>query len=230
MLRHTLAGCVVLLVCSASLSAIEWNAFRGPGGDGHASVSGLPTEWSESQNVVWRQPVPGQGWSSPVVNKGRIYITAAVPSDAGSSDFSLRLLAFSEATGELLNDYEVFQQRGDAAPRIHKKNSHASPTPLISDDRIYVHFGHQGTACLDTDGNVLWRNRSLAYKPVHGNGGSPILVGDALIFSCDGGSDPFIVALDAKTGEVRWKTDRQTDASRKFSFTTPTLITVDTFW
>lgn len=226
MLRHTLAGCAVLFVCGTSLSAVEWNAFRGPDGDGHASVSGLPTAWNESTNVVWKQPVPGQGWSSPVVNQGTIYITAAVPRDDAASDFSLRLLAFSAATGELLNDFEVFEQDGDAAPKIHKKNSHASPTPLISGNRIYVHFGHQGTACLDTDGKVLWRNRSLAYKPVHGNGGSPILVDDALIFSCDGGSDPFIVALDAKTGEVRWKTERTSDASRKFSFTTPTLITV----
>ena len=227
MLRHTLAGCVVLFVCSASSPAIEWNAFRGPHGDGHASVSGLPTEWSESQNVVWRQAVPGQGWSSPVVNDGTVFITTAVSSATASNDLSLRLLAFSETTGELLNDVEVFQQRGDTAPQIHRKNSHASPTPLIHGNRIYVHFGHQGTACLDTQGKILWRNRSLAYEPVHGNGGSPILVGDALIFSCDGGSDPFIVALDAATGEVRWKTDRVTDASAKFSFSTPTLITVD---
>jgi len=239
MSRHVLAGCVVLLGASASIfavepsaaaepsSALEWIAFRGPGGDGHASVSGLPTEWSDSKNVVWRHSVPGQGWSSPVVSQGTIYLTAAVPSDAAASDFSLRLLAFSGATGELLHDVAVFEQRGEAAPKIHKKNSHASPTPLIHGNRIYVHFGHQGTACVDTDGKILWRNRSLAYKPVHGNGGSPILVDDALIFSCDGGSDPFIVALDADTGAVRWKTDRQTDADRKFSFSTPTLITVN---
>ncbi len=227
MLRHTLTGCVVLFLCSASSPAVEWNAFRGPGGDGHAAVRGLPTEWSESRNVVWRQVVPGQGWSSPVVNDDTIFVTTAVPVVATSSDLSLRLLGFSEMTGDLVHNVEVFHQRGDTAPRIHKKNGHASPTPLIHEDRIYVHFGHQGTACLDTKGRILWRNRSLAYKPVHGNGGSPILVGDALIFSCDGGSDPFIVALDAGTGDIRWKTDRVTDARKKFSFSTPTLIAVD---
>ena len=74
MLRHTLTGCVVLFLCSASSPAVEWNAFRGPGGDGHAAVRGLPTEWSESRNVVWRQVVPGQGWSSPVVNDDTICV------------------------------------------------------------------------------------------------------------------------------------------------------------
>jgi len=228
MLRHTLAGCVLLLVCNTSSPADQWNAFRGPDGNGRASVNGLPTEWSETDNVVWRQAVPGQGWSSPVVNDGTIYVTAAVPINAASSEneLSLQLLAFDATTGELLNNVEVFQQRDAAVPRIHQKNGHASPTPLIQGNRIYVHFGHQGTACLDTKGKVLWRNRSLTYQPVHGNGGSPILVGDALIFSCDGGSTTFIVALDAETGDVRWKTDRKTDANKKFSFSTPTLITV----
>jgi len=227
MLRPTLACCVLLLVSSASLPAVEWNAFRGPRGDGHAAADGLPIEWNAAKNVVWKEPVPGQGWSSPVVDDGTVYITAAVPSGESSSDMSLRLLAFSESTGQLLDSYEVFQQRGADAPKIHKKNSHASPTPIIDAGRIYVHFGHQGTACLDTKGNVIWRNQSLGYKPVHGNGGSPILVDDLLVFSCDGGEDPFVVGLDAGTGEVRWKTERTSDATRKFSFTTPTLITVD---
>jgi outer membrane protein assembly factor BamB len=226
MLRHSLAACVLLFACCGSSPAVEWNAFRGPDGNGHAAVHGLPITWSETQNVIWRQAVPGLGWSSPVVHNGTIYITAAVPSTAAASELSLRLLSFNGTTGELTNNVEIFQQRDAKVPRIHSKNSHASPTPLIQGNRIYVHFGHQGTACLDTKGKILWRNRSLAYRPVHGNGGSPILVGDALIFSCDGGSDPFIVALDAETGEVRWKTDRETDASKKFSFSTPILITV----
>jgi outer membrane protein assembly factor BamB len=111
--------------------------------------------------------------------------------------------------------------------RIHSKNSHASPTPLIADRRVYVHFGHQGTACLDLDGKVLWRSASLSYPPVHGSGGSPILAGDALVFSCDGASDPFVVALDKNTGNVLWKTARNTTAKKTFSFSTPLLITVN---
>src|SRR6185437_5702085 len=113
------------------------------------------------------------------------------------------------------------------SPRIHGKNSHASPTPLVRGERLFVHFGHQGTACLDLEGKVLWKNTSLHYAPVHGNGGSPILVDDSLVFSCDGGDKRFIVALNVVNGEVRWKTDRTIEASRKFSFSTPLLIVVD---
>ncbi len=111
-------------------------------------------------------------------------------------------------------------------PRPHAKNSHASPTPLVYDGRVYVHFGHSGTACLDTEGKILWKNDSLRYSPVHGNGGSPILVDDRLIFSCDGSSNPFIVALNKDTGKLVWKTPRSVTASKKFSFHTPLLITV----
>ncbi len=227
MLRQLPVACFAILVATAAAHGADWIGFRGPAGDGHVKADGLPRTWNASRNVTWKQPVPGQGWSSPVVSDGTVYLTAAVPGEQEEGDFSLQLLAYDEASGERLLSVEVFQQRGADAPRIHKKNSHASPTPLVQGDRIYVHFGHQGTACLNRQGQVVWRNTSLTYKPVHGNGGSPVLAGDVLIFSCDGGSDPFIVGLDAATGEVRWKTERQTDASRTFSFSTPTLITVD---
>jgi outer membrane protein assembly factor BamB len=98
---------------------------------------------------------------------------------------------------------------------------------LLADGRVYVHFGHQGTACLDLDGRILWRNSSLDYPPLHGNGGSPILAGDSLVFSCDGLREPFIVALDKVTGKIRWKTTREAPAKKKFSFSTPLLITVN---
>src|SRR5262249_46282208 len=112
------------------------------------------------------------------------------------------------------------------APGIHWKNSHASPTPLVHDGKLYVHFGHQGTACLDLKGQVVWRNRSFNYQPVHGNGGTPILLDDALILNCDGGDQAFVVALNRKTGKPLWKTERTADAYKKFSFGTPLLITV----
>ena len=107
------------------------------------------------------------------------------------------------------------------------KNSQASPTPILAGERLYVHFGHHGTACLDLAGQILWRNQDLGYASVHGNGGSPALVGDRLIFSADGSASPFVVALAARTGEVVWKVARTADAKQKFSFATPLLITVN---
>ena len=83
-----------------------------------------------------------------------------------------------------------------------------------------------GTACLDLEGKVRWRSTELRYPPVHGNGGSPVLVGRALIFSCDGASDPFVAALDRETGKLLWKTPRETTAKKKFSFSTPLVIQI----
>src|SRR5262249_10226845 len=119
---------------------------------------------------------------------------------------------------------EVFVQPA-GAPQPHRKNSHASPTPLVAGDRLYVHFGHQGTACLDLNGKVLWRNVQR-YSPVHGNGGTPVLGDGLLIFSCDGRDDPYVIALDAATGKEKWKTPRPGDAFKKFSFSTPLVIEV----
>jgi len=205
--------------------AEDWPEFRGPTGQGHSSSRNLPNEWSSAKNVAWKQAIPGQGWSSPAVAAGRIYLTAAVPSE-GDSNYSLRALCLDADTGKIRWDQDIFSQ-SRSAPGIHKKNSHASATPILERDRLYVHFGHQGTACLDLNGKVLWRNSDLKYNPVHGNGGSPCLTDDALIFSCDGASDPFVAALDKRDGKVLWKVDRISNADKKFSFSTPLLITVN---
>lgn len=214
-------------ICLLQLQSAEWTQFRGPEGNGHAVATGIPLQWSDSLNVTWKQPVPGQGWSSPVVSDGTIYLTAAVPVDDHEGDFSLRLLSFLAKTGEQLNSVEIFYQEAANAPKIHSKNSHASPTPIIDGDRVYVHFGHQGTACVSREGKILWKTQELAYAPVHGNGGSPIIVDDLLIFSCDGAQDPFVVGIEKVTGKLHWKTPRKSDVSRKFSFTTPILIEVE---
>ena len=220
--RFALVVGLALLSAAASNAAGDWPEFRGPTGQGHAATTRLPLEWSNTRNLAWKQAIPGSGWSSPGLKDGRVFLTSAV---GGEGTMLLHALCLDERSGKILWDIEVFG--GAQATRIHTKNSHASPTPLIADGRIYVHFGHEGTACLDPDGKVLWRNTSLTYPPVHGSGGSPILAGDALIFSCDGGSDPFVVALDKSTGKLLWKTKRETTAKKTFSFSTPLLITVN---
>jgi outer membrane protein assembly factor BamB len=97
----------------------------------------------------------------------------------------------------------------------------------VESGHIYVHFGHEGTACLDLTGKIEWQDRSHKYEPVHGNGGSPVLVDGLLIFSCDGAENPFVVALDAKTGQEKWRFNRQSNSKNKFSFNTPAVIEVD---
>jgi outer membrane protein assembly factor BamB len=220
-LRLALVGAFV----SAQLfAANDWSEFRGPTGQGLSTAKNVPIHWNATSNVVWKTAIPGEGWSSPVLVDGKIYLTTAV---TDSTNTSLRALCVNANDGRIQWNVEVLKPDPDAAREIHKKNSLASPTPIVRDGRVYVHFGHMGTAALDLSGKILWQQTTLKYSPMHGNGGSPALVGDALVFSCDGETDPFIVALDAKTGAVRWKTPRTGTASRLFSFSTPLAIEVD---
>jgi outer membrane protein assembly factor BamB len=222
---------------AAAAPASDWPQFRGPGGQGLSQATGVPVRWGTTQNVAWKVPVPGRGWSSPVLAGGRLYLTtavedAAVVGAAGgrpgvAAGPSLRALCLDAADGKVLWDAEVFRPDPSAAAAVHKKNSPASATPVVTADRLYVHFGHMGTAALDLSGKVLWRQASVTYPPVHGNGGSPALAGGMLVFNCDGAKDPFVAALDAGSGQVRWKTPRETPARSKFSFSTPLLIEVE---
>jgi outer membrane protein assembly factor BamB len=198
-------------------AAADWPQFRGPTGDGRYEGAALPTEWGPDKNVVWKTPIPGEGWSSPIVWKGKVYLTTAIQKTGKTADYSLQALCLDAVSGKIDWQKEVFLESAGVAPKIHKKNSHASSTPVTDGERLYVHFGHMGTAALSLDGKqVLWKTNKLNYKPVHGNGGSPILVDDKLVFSCDGADVQFIVALNKKTGAVVWKTDRKTTHPKGF--------------
>jgi outer membrane protein assembly factor BamB len=207
----------LLLLCAL---AQDWPQFRGPDGQGHSDVKSLPLEWSEtSGNIAWRAPIEGLGWSSPVIAEGRIWLTTAT--EGGKS---LRAVCLDTATGRELHNVEVF--RRDAPGKIQTKNSHASPTPIIDGDRVYVHFGPYGTACLSREGRALWK-QEVRYNSVHGPGGSPALHGELLIANYDGSESPAVIALDRKSGTVRWKKPRvENTYEKKFSFCTPLVITV----
>jgi len=216
-------------------SGEEWTEFRGPGQQGVSRAEAVPLEWGADANVAWRRQLAGSGWSSPVVGRGKIFLTAAVPlgeqqvnivgeSKKADTPFSLRTLCLDPDAGTILWDVEIAQVPAGAS--IHPKNSHASATPVLSGDRLFVHFGTHGTAALDLAGNLLWKT-AIAYKPVHGCGGSPVLTDDSLVFNCDGGDAAFVVALDAATGAERWRTPRPQAKSQTFSFCTPLMIEVD---
>ncbi len=219
---------LALLLFASTLHAENWPQFRGPDGQGHSSAANLPTEWSNTKNALWQTPIPGEGWSSPVVWGDRIFLTTAVPSEEVKNQYSLRTLCLAGDTGKVLWNVEVFQESPKSSQRIHNKNSHASPTPVTDGKHLFVHFGAHGTACLTFDGKIVWRNGELAYPMNHGTGGSPVLVDGLLFFSCDGSKNPFVVALDQATGKVRWKKDRpKVTNSKTFSFSTPLVIEVD---
>lgn len=228
-LRSIWCGLWIVWTLATPAMAADWPEFRGPTADGHSPARNLPVVWGPETNVVWKVENPGEGWSSPVVAGPRLILTAALPVDGGHPD-DRRLVVVCLATdsGEILWQTNVFEQSGESLEKIHSKNSHASPTPIVAENRIWVHFGTVGTACLDLDGKVLWRNDELKYRPQHGNGGSPLLVDGLLIVSCDGSDVQYVVALDAASGQLRWKKDRpQINRGQKFSFSTPQLITVE---
>jgi len=212
-----LAFLVLVVLSCAGVGAEDWPQFRGPTGQGHSSERGLPLDWSESRNVKWKTSVPGRGWSSPVVAGGRVWLTTSVKGNGAS----LRAVAYDVETGREAVNVEVFRLR--SAELLNAKNSHASPTPIADGERVYVHFGAEGTAALTTSGEIVWKTR-LPYQSQHGNGGSPMLYGDLLILSCDGSDQAFVVALDKRTGKVRWKTWRRQPWDQAYS--TPLLIRV----
>jgi outer membrane protein assembly factor BamB len=216
---------VVLLSAAAPVSAEDiWPQFRGPDGQGHGSAHDLPTEWSESQNIAWKTAVPGLGHSSPAVGRGVAWLTYSL--EEGKS---LCVAAFDMKTGKLLSQREVM--RTENPPPINGKNSHASPSSVLDGDRLYVHFGTSGTACISTlDGKTLWANQQLEVDHQEGPGSSPIVWKDLLIVHCDGRDVQYITALDKFTGKTVWKTERSGELPEKTdfrkAFCTPLVINV----
>jgi len=221
---------VGMFLGSSFVNAGDWPEFRGPLQNGICEKAELPVIWSETENVRWFAKTKGLGWSSPVTLGERIYFTSSINiGENASADGELRgrqdlhLVCLNAKDGKEVFSKSIFEQSTDA-PKIHNKNSHASPTAVIHGGRVFVHFGHQGTACMDLDGNKIWENRKNAYPPTHGNGGSPIIAEGRLVLTCDGGDTPCTIALDLATGAEIWKTNRDVKADKSFSFCTPQLI------
>ena len=223
-----LSAAGLALALSNNVAAADWPEFRGSNAQGQSEATNLPLTWSPTAGIAWKAAVAGVGWSSPVVIGERIYLTSALPIggvEDPKADRSLHALALDAATGKPVWDVEIFTA---TSPRMHRKNSHASPTPVYEEGKLYVHFGHLGTACLDAvTGKTIWATQEFAYSPVHGAGSSPVMFEDLLIFSADAEKDPKVIALDKTTGKQRWAFARQSEAKKKFSFCTPLLIDVN---
>jgi len=204
---------LILLLILSLVSPDDWPQFRGPTGQGVSAEQGLPLSWSEAKNVRWKTSIPGRGWSSPVVQGDHIWLTTAT--EEGKS---LRAVSVDRNTGAILQNVEVFRLK--SPKETNSKNSFASPTPVIDGDRVYLHFGAYGTACISQSGKILWQTKLAYDNGQHGTGSSPILYDDLLIISCDGNDVQYVVALDKLTGKTRWKKSREGYQA----YTTPLLI------
>ena len=180
-----------------------WNQFRGPNGDGKSLATDLPVEFSETRNVRWKTAIHDKGWSSPVVWEDRIWLTTAL--EDGRELFAI---CVDLDSGEIIHDIKVFDV---AQPQLEYNdlNTHATPTPVVEDGRVYVHFGTYGTACLDTKtGEKLWERRDLNCDHRVRPASSPIIDGNSLFLTFDGVDVQFVAALDKNTGETLWLQNR----------------------
>ena len=201
----------------------DWPQFRGPDGQGHSDQTGIPIHWKEGENITWKTPVPGRGWSSPVIAGDQVWMTSAE-----TDGKSLHAICIDKRSGKLLHNVEVLTPQ-DAGP-LHRLNGYASPTPVLDGERVYTHFGPRGSVCLDTAGKIIWKNNSFKYNVIQGAASSPILHGDMLILTCDGIDNQFIVALDKRTGKIKWKQPRahleaaaKKRSIAKMSYSTPLI-------
>lgn len=211
----TVVGLALAIAPMPLLEAEDWPQFRGPTGQGISTETGLPLEWGAERGVAWRTPIPGKGWSSPIVHGERVFVTTAT-----GEGRSFRLLSLDRVTGEVLWDLEVFQQKLES--KMRPANSHATPTPVTDGRHTYVLAFDGSIAAVTNDGTIAWTNRDYPFFSQHGLAVSPRLFGDLLVVPFDWSSRgedelvgfqkpwhrSFLVALNKNTGSLVWRGSR----------------------
>ena len=224
-MKAILSILVTAIGCTSSLANEQWSQFRGPAGNGHINTTSVPLEWSENKNISWKTAIHDRGWSSPVIWNNQIWMTTATKN--GTKTFAI---CVDKVTGKILHNIHVFDVESPQAITID--NTYASPTPVIEESRVYVHFGTYGTACIDTEsGNIIWTRRDLKCDHEKGAGpaSSPFLFNDYLIFNVDGRDVQYVIALEKRSGKTAWKTNRSVDFSgvqvnQRKAYGTPLII------
>jgi outer membrane protein assembly factor BamB len=204
-----------------------WPQWRGPSGTGTAAPDARPpVDWSDSENVRWKTPLPGRGHSTPIIWGDRVFVTAAIPTgESLTPRMSGRPGAHDNLPVERKQQYVVFAiDRSDGSivwQRIvheavpheggHRTASLASASPVTDGKHLLVSFGSRGLFCLDFDGNVVWEKQLglMHSKHGHGEGSSPALFADRLIVNWDHEDESFLLALDKATGRQLWRKQRR---------------------
>ena len=196
----------ILLTAAGSLVGQNWPEYRGPTREGISNTTGLPLHWSETDNVKWKTAIHDQGWSSPVVYENQVWLTTATEDGK-----ALYVILIDRDTGKILLDRQLF---GVDIPRPlgNGVNSYASPSPVIEEGRVFLHFGSYGTACIDTGTfEIIWERRDLPCDHWRGPASSPVIWEDFLFLHMDGADVQYVAALDKNTGKNRWITFRSAD-------------------
>ena len=194
------AAAVVALTVGAGADSPDpegWSRFRGPNGSGISTSTHLPTEFGPDQNVVWKTELPF-GHSSPALTRERIFLTAA-------RGEKLVTICLDRNSGRVVWEREAPRARTE---KLDSRNGPAGPTPATDGTNVYVFFADYGLVSYDMSGRERWRVLLGPFNNLYGMGASPVLVGDTVVLVCDQNTDSYVVALEQKSGRVRWKTAR----------------------
>ena len=227
----------ILTICIFALAAVvvlasqpvgfekNWHHWRGPHATGAAVDANPPTTWSETENIRWKVAIPGMGHAAPIIWEDKIFIQTAIEVKANESEkddnpfsgffggnkgplYKFDLLAINRSDGSIL--WQKTLREIQPHEGTHGDATYASNSPVTDGEYIYAYFGSRGLYCVDMMGNVKWeKDIGTMYKRnTFGEGSSPVLHGNTLVIVQDHEGDSFITALDKRTGDVLWKTDR----------------------
>ncbi|MCS6852205.1 MAG: PQQ-binding-like beta-propeller repeat protein [Gemmataceae bacterium] len=219
----------------------HWHQWRGPLGTGEAPFARPPLTWDEKTHIQWKTPIPGRGASTPIVWGDRVFVLTAVdtgrqadPKDLPKVDpgFEVKtrppttyhqflVLCLDRRTGRVL--WQQLATEEVPHEGHHETHSYAAFSPTTDGQSLYVSFGSRGLYCYDLDGRLLWKRRLglMHTRYGWGEGASPAVHRGTLVVNWDHEGDSFIVALDATSGDIRWKVDRPGEPS---SWATPLIV------
>jgi outer membrane protein assembly factor BamB len=191
----------------------NWPQWRGPHANGVAPDADPPATWSETDNVKWKVEIPGRGSGSPIVWGDRVYLMTAVSESGETAEGVVHrfiVMALDRATGEVV--WEKVAREEAPHEATHRENgTYASASPVTDGEVLIANFESRGIYVYDLDGNLIWE-KDLGDKRMRntfGEGTTPALHGDTLVHVWDQqGGQSFIVALDKRTGEEKWRRDR----------------------
>jgi len=211
---------ILFLIVAAAKADENWPGWRGPRGDGTVrGAPNLPVDFDIAKDTVWKTKIPGVGHASPVIWEDRIFLVSADEESQARS-----LMCFDRISGEIKWSKGVLQSPFED---IHRLNSRASSTPVTDGERIFVSFldgEKMFVAAYDLEGNQLWQQRPGVFSSKHGYCSCPVLWKNMVIVNGDHDGEAYIVALDQKSGETIWKTERP---NKLRSYCTPIIREID---
>lgn len=240
----------LLFIPLALAHAEDWPQWRGPDGNGVSSEAGLPLTWSDEENIAWRARLGGQGLSSPIAFGEHVIVTSQIgrgdvrpgnhptlgqggdfPEErsmtgASTEDVVFLVEAYHRSDGRRLWQYRLpAESTDDSFPEVHRKTNLANPSPVTDGERVYAWFGTGQIVALDFEGKLVWeKHLGKEYGPyaiTWGHSSSPTVYGDSLILLCDHEPASYLLALDKRTGDEKWKADRGQGLR---SYSTPTVV------